>query len=257
MRRALDPIALALLPILLLSAVVDAGGATLYVNRVIVADPGEIRLSDLVKASGEVPLEAQEILARDASPLSDHLLYIPVSLYRGLLEEGFGRDSIIVGSRSLVIPRDSASDGMVALFDRMVDFFVQRGLMGEDKIELEIVQKQVTGNLPLGGTPVFQILKAVQGSTEISFTTTGPGGETAFGRLVVTLRAGASADREGVRASDQVQVFFRKGPIAIEMQGKALSTAALGEKVSVYVADSLKSFSGRVAGRKAVEVEIP
>ena len=54
-----------------------------------------------------------------------------------------------------------------------------------------------------------------------------------------------------------MQVIFHKGPITIEMPGKAIGNGAVGGKVGVYVADSQRSFIGRVVDGKAVEVELP
>jgi flagella basal body P-ring formation protein FlgA len=52
-------------------------------------------------------------------------------------------------------------------------------------------------------------------------------------------------------------VVFRKGPITVEMPGKALATAAVGDAVSVVVADIQKTFTGRVLEGKAVQVDLP
>ena len=52
-------------------------------------------------------------------------------------------------------------------------------------------------------------------------------------------------------------MVFRKGPITVEMPGKALASAAVGESVSVYIADSQKTFTGRVTDGKAVQVDLP
>jgi flagella basal body P-ring formation protein FlgA len=41
------------------------------------------------------------------------------------------------------------------------------------------------------------------------------------------------------------------------MPGKALASASVGENVSVFVADSQKTFTGRVIEGKAVQVDLP
>jgi len=60
-----------------------------------------------------------------------------------------------------------------------------------------------------------------------------------------------------LRPSDPVRVVFHKGPITIEMQGKAQGQAAVGDMVNVMVTDSQKSFTGRLRAGKAVDVELP
>jgi hypothetical protein len=156
-----------------------------------------------------------------------------------------------------VLRRDSTAGGTAAFFDRMVDFLVQKGILADQRSELRFAQRQLTTSLPDGATPVFQILKNAHGAIELVYTNGGRTGESASGTIVLSIIGADLMDRGGVGVSDLVQVRFRKGPIEIEVQGRALSPAAVGERVSVYIADSMKSFAGTVAGRKAVEVEIP
>ncbi len=52
-------------------------------------------------------------------------------------------------------------------------------------------------------------------------------------------------------------MVFRRGTVTIEMEGRALSSAALGREVSVWVAESRRSFAGTAAGRKVVDVVLP
>jgi len=258
MSRARFPCALLLLALAgLCAAAADARAATLYVNRLVVADPGDLSFGDLVRAVGDVPPGAGETLARTAAVITDRIVFIPVALSRGVLDDGFGRDSIIVGSRSLVVPRGSVPDDVASLLDRMVDFLAEKGVLGEDKVELEVVQTHLTGSIPRNAMPVFQLSRNARGTTEVSFSFSGQQAQPVSGKIVLAIRPVAAGIGEGVNSGDQVQVVFRRGPISIEMQGKALTTAAPGDKVSVFVPDSQKSFNGRVAGRKAVEVEIP
>jgi hypothetical protein len=253
--RLLSPVLLALA--LLLAGSVEAQGATLYVNRLVSAGPGDIRLADLVQAAGDVPADAREALARSIGVVGDKVLLIPAALYREQLEAAFGRDSIIVGSRSIVVPRGILPEEETYLLLRLVDFLSAQGLVGAARAELAFVHNQVKGILPTDGNPVFQVQKGSNGSVEISFSMTGSGGGSVSGKASLSAAAGTVGLTDGVRSGSPVQVIFRKGPITIEMPGKALAAAAMGGKVGVYVADSRKSFIGRVVDMKAVEVELP
>ena len=103
--------AAAALAFLLIAALVEGQGTTVYVHRVVTAGPGDIRLSDLVRPPGTPSALASETLARSIAVMQDKILYIPSSLSARLLEETFGTDSIIVGTRTMVLPRDSLSEG--------------------------------------------------------------------------------------------------------------------------------------------------
>jgi hypothetical protein len=242
---------------LFLAGVVEAQGATLYVNRFVSAGPGDINLADLVTAAGDVPADAREALARSVAVVGDKVLLIPAALYREQLEAAFGRDSIIVGSRSIVVPRGVLPQEEMYLLVRLVEFLSAQGLVGAGRAELSFVQNQVKGVLPTDGDPVFQVLKSSNGSVEISFSMTGSGGGSVSGKLSLSAAGGAASLTDGVRSGSPIQVIFRKGPIRIEMPGKALAAVAVGGKVGVYVADSQRSFVGRVVDMKAVEVELP
>jgi len=54
-----------------------------------------------------------------------------------------------------------------------------------------------------------------------------------------------------------LNVIFRKGPVTIEMPGKALASARIGERVSVFIAESQRNFAGRLLEGKAVDIELP
>ncbi|HVP18377.1 MAG TPA: flagella basal body P-ring formation protein FlgA [Spirochaetia bacterium] len=248
----------ALLGLLFLAAAAWSGarGATLYIQRVLVADPGDIRLGDLVQAAGDPPASARESLALAVASISSHLLYVPCRLYRDQLEEAFGRDSIFVGSRSLVIPRGAVADGNIPLLDKLVDFLSDSGALGNDIADIDIRSIRVTGTLPQNPAPSFQMVRSSKTSVEVSFTLPGDGGQ-ASGRIVLGLKGDARAAAADIGANDPVTVIFRKGPITIEMQGKAQGAAAIGDTVSVLVADSKRTFSGRLLVGKAVDVELP
>jgi hypothetical protein len=244
-----------LLLLLLGAAAADARGVTLYVERIVVADRGPVRLGDLVRASGDVPLQAGEALATSIAALSDRLLYIPSRSYSDTLEGGFGTDSIIVGSRSLVVPRGTVPDNELPIMDRLVDFLANQGVLGDERADLDVRLNDIHGALPPDPNPAFQLVRSAKGSVEVSFTA-GSSGGAAGGRIVLAVTGGGSGAVE-VRARDPVRVVFHRGPITIEMQGKALSAAALGDSVKVQVSDSQKSFTGRVAAGKAVDVDLP
>jgi hypothetical protein len=258
MRRVLRLCATLLLGLpLFLAGFVEAQGATLYVNRIVSAVPGDINLGDLVYAAGEIPAEAREALSRSVAVLGDKVLLIPAALYREQLEAAFGRDSIIVGSRSIVVPRGALPEEETLLLVRLVDFLAAQGLVGAARAELTLVQNLVKGTFPTDGNPVFQVLKGSIGTFDVSFSMTGSGGSSVSGRVSFSAPAGPAGGAEGVKSGTPIQVFFRKGPITIEMPGKALATAAMGGKVGVSIADSQRSFIGRVVDGKAVEVELP
>jgi hypothetical protein len=240
-----------------LAGVAEAQGTTLYVNRLVTADPGDISLGDLVRAAGDIPAAAREALARSIAVAGDKVLLIPAALYREQLEAVFGRDSIIVGSRTIVVPRGALPEEETYLLTRLVDFLSSKGLVGAACTELSLVQSQLKGSLPTDGNPLFQVVKAANGSVEVSYSLTGSSGSSVSGRVSFSAPAGASGSTDGVRSGAPVDVIFRKGPITIEMPGKAMATVAVGGKVGVFVADSQKRFIGRVVDAKVVEVELP
>jgi hypothetical protein len=254
MKRATITLLLALL-VLAAAAGEDARASTLYVQRVAFADAGDISLGDLLRASGTVPAAARETLARSVAILGDKVLYVPVAAYRPWLEEAFGADPIVVGSRSVVIPRGAIPDAEAYLFDRLADWLEREGLLGAGVAELTVIQNTVAGVVPVEGAPKFAAQKTSRGTMEISFSLSGSTGALVSGKIA--LAAASQPIGDSVKSGDAVTAVFRKGPITIEMPAKALGSAASGTTVSVYVADSQKSFSGRVIGGKAVEVVLP
>jgi hypothetical protein len=245
-----------LLALLLTAMAAGAEGTILYVNRVVVAPAGDVRLGDLLKLSGDATAVAREALARSVAVLSDRLVYLPLSPYMPALEEAFGRDAIIVGSHSVVIPTGTAAESEAFLLDRLVDWLLSQGMLGEGRVEITLTQNNVKGIAPRGGTPVFQVVKTVKGVAEVSFSLVGADG-SATGRAVFVSASGASEAKPGLKQGTPVQIVFHKDLITIEMQGKALSAAGVGDTVNVLVADSQKSFRGRVCEGKVVEVDLP
>ena len=75
------------------------------------------------------------------------------------------------------------------------------------------------------------------------------------GRLTLVAPLGAAT--AAVRSGTPVNVIFKKGLITIEMPGKTLGSASVGDPVSVLVAESQKTFSGQLLDGKAVEVDLP
>jgi hypothetical protein len=249
-------LALVLAPAALIAAPASRGTA-LYVNRTAVVEPGEVRLRDLVRPTGEVPAAAEAALARTVATMSGALLVLPARAYAVLLEQAFGSDCILVGSRTLVIPRGLLAEDGVRLFDELADFLRQQGVLGEERSELEIVQ-MLDGGLPAGSAAIFRVTRSVKvaGAREVTCSVSPSAAQPPVGSVTLRVRA-SLAVADVVRANDRVQVVFRKGPVTVEMPGKALASAGQGDIISVYVPDSLKSFSGRVIGKKAVEVELP
>ena len=255
MRRALFLLLLGL--VLFIASTVEAQGATLYVNRLVSADPGDIALGDLVRAAGDIPAAARETLARSIAIAGDKVLLIPAAFYRAQLEAVFGRDSIVVGSRTIVVPRGALPEEETYLLTRLADFLSTQGLVGAACIELSFAQNQLNGIVPTDGNPLFKVVKTTNGSIEVSYSLAGSGGGSVSGRVSFSASAAGSGSTDGVRSGAPVDVIFHKGPITIEMPGKATAAAAVGGRVGVYVADSQRNFIGRVVDAKAVEVELP
>jgi hypothetical protein len=249
--------AAAALAFLLIAASLFGQGTTVYLHHTVTAGPWDIRLGDLVRASGTPTSNAAETLSRSIATMADKILYLPSSLSMGLLEEAFGSDSIIVGSRTIVLPRDAVPEGEDYLFDRLGDFLYAQGLVGDGKVELTLLQNLVRGTPPRQGTPVFQLIKTGKSTCEVSFTLSAGAGGSVSGRVSFAAIDGAPSADQRITAGTAVNVIFRKGPVTIEMPGKALASARVGERVSVYVAESQKNFAGRLLDGKAVDVELP
>ena len=247
----------ALLFVLLLAAEAAAArGVTVYIQRVLVIDPGHIRLGDLVRPSGAVPVSAGETLAQDLATISNVIVSIPSRFYMDRVENAFGQDSIFVGSRSLVVPRGELPDDQVALLGSFVDFLDDSGILGNEVLDIDVRSIQVNGTLPANAAPSFRLLRSSSGSVEATFTADGGAGP-AGGRIILALKTDPLSTGADVRANDPVQVAFHKGLITIEMPGKALGQAAVGQPVNVLVTDNQRSFTGKLLSGKAVDVELP
>jgi hypothetical protein len=243
---------LALLPV----AAAGAGGTTLYVNRIVVAELGDLSVGELLQASGDVPEAARETLLRSVAVVADKLLYVPTSCYRTELEALFGPGAIIVGSHSTVIPRGSGLEAQAYLVDRLVDWLLSQGMLPDAKTEIAVSQVTARGSPPQVGAPVFQARKGAEGVTDVTLSLSGTGGGSVTARVAFAAAAGAPV-ADSVRQGTAVNVIFHKGPITIEVPGKALGAASVGSRVSVTIADSQKSFSGQLVDGKAVDVDLP
>ncbi len=243
---------------LLSVAAAGAQSATLYVNRVVVTAPGDVSLGELVRVAGSVPLAARETLSSSFAVLGDRVLYVPVAAYALRLETAFGTDAIIVGSRSLLVPAGTPAESQTYLLDRLIDSLQGKGLLGETPVELSLAFAAPQGAAPQDGTPTVQVQRSSRGVTEVSFALTGSNGGTVTGRLSLP-SAASTQDSPGsaVKSGAAVRVVFHKGPITIEMPGKALSSAVIGGAVGVLISDTQKRFTGQVLEGKAVEVDLP
>jgi hypothetical protein len=246
---------LLVLALLLASPAVFAQGGALYVNRVVVADRGDVRLGDLVRPSGDLSAGEREALARSIGVLSDKPLFVPVSSYVSDLEAAFGTDAIIVGSRTLLIPKGTPMEQESYTLDRLVDFLQAQNILTDGKQELTLAQNIIKGAPLLDGTPAFQVQKTGRNQSEVSFSLAGSAGSTASGKVLIASVGGDSIAE--VKQGTPVNVIFRKGPITIEMPGKAMGSAVTGDSVTVTVVDSQKSFMGVLTDGKAVNVDLP
>jgi hypothetical protein len=230
-------------------------GATLYVNRVVVASPGDVSLGALVRSSSALSAEAQEAMSRSATVLRDSIQYLPVSQYQPLLDAAFGTDAILVGSWSLIVPRGTSAEGQGYLLDRLADYLISQNLLGDARVDISFAIAGLKGNAPQDGTPSFQVVRTARG-VDVQFSLTASDGSSVTGRAALPPAAGPDTAL-GVTQNAPVRVVFRKGPIMVEMPGKALASASVGDTVKVYVVDSQKTFTGRLEQGKAVHVDLP
>jgi hypothetical protein len=236
-------------------ALVGVKGITVYVSRVVAAPQGDVSLGTLVRPSGPLSPAQREALSRSVTVLGNAVQYVPASLYQEWIETAFGPDAIIVGFRTILIPKGTSAEGEPYLLDRLADYLVAQKLVNDCRVEMTFAQGSLTGTPPQDGMPVCQVTKSSRG-VDVSFVLTGSGGSSVSGR--VTLPPGdAAGEISGVRSSSQVRVVFHKGPITVEVPGKTLAAASVGENVSVFVAESQKTFTGRLIDGKAVQVDLP
>jgi hypothetical protein len=209
----------------------------------------------------------RDVLRRPVDELEDRALLLPISLYRSQLAQG--GDLIVVGKRTLVVPRGSPADGALPLFDRLVDRMQELGWLGPGRVEIEVERVSGQDARQTVREPVFTVLRAdrragpLSGEVEVGFRGTADSGDTASGRITLRLRQDAGPDSAapdpslGVRANDQVFVQFRKGALTVEMPGRVVAPAQAGEQVTVFVPDARRSFSGILLEGKVVSVDIP
>jgi hypothetical protein len=240
----------------LLGAGSGSPGVTLYINRVVLAAPGNVSLDALVRTSAVLSPQAREALSQSATVLGDTVQYLPVSQYAPQLEAAFGTDAIIVGSWSLVVPRGTSAEAEPYLLDRLADYLIAQNLVGDSRADLSFTLGSLSGPPPRDGSPVFQVMKTSHG-TEVSFQLAGSAGSAVSGRVTLPAAPASPDSAPAVKPNAPVRVVFHKGPITVEMPGRALAGAAVGQTVAVYISDSQKTFTGRVLDGKAVQVDLP
>ena len=237
------------------AASTGAPGTTLYVNRLVMAPPGNVSLGTLVRSPTPPSPAQQEALSRSATILEDSLQYLPVSEYQARLVEAFGTDAILVGSWSLVVARGTSAEGEGYLLGRLADYLISQGFLSDSRVDMSFTLGSLTGSPPQDGTPVFQLVKTAR-TVEISFTLSGSDGSSVAGRVTLPASsAGQTADEIGSNAA--VRVVFRRGLVTVEMPGRALSRASVGDTLRVFVPDSQKTFTGRLVDAKVVQVDLP
>ena len=186
------------------------------------------------------------------------MLLVPAAFFRDLLAGPLGDGATFVGSRSLVVPPTLAAEDAVGLLDRLVEWLDSQGGFGRGAVELEMLQGPDPGALP-AATPAFTLVRAertaglLSGVVEATFQ----GANNRTSRVVLRARQAIPSAADGVRSGESVQVFFHRGAVTVEMEGRALSAAAPGQGITVWVAESRRSFAGIAAGRKVVDVELP
>jgi Chaperone for flagella basal body P-ring formation len=235
---------------------VGAQGVTVYVNKVVTAPQGDVSLGSLVRPSGPLSAVAQEALARSVTVLRSGVQLIPAAAYQEWIEHVFGTDAIIVGSRTVLIPKGSPAEGEPYLLDRLADYLVAQKLVGDGPVEMTFTQGSLAGTPPQDGSPSFQVTRSSRG-VEVAFLLVGAGGGSVSGRVALPAVDPSAAAQAGVSSGTPVRVVFHKGPITVEVPGKALAAASAGDNVDVSITESRKTFNGRVIDAKVVQVDLP
>lgn len=244
--------------IALLAAAAAAGAATLYLRRVVSAEPSTLTVGDLLQIAGDIPAAARDLLARSVAAPAGRLLLVPGAFFRDLLAGPLGGGAAIVGGRSLIVPPSLAAEDEVRLLDRLVEWLDGQGMFGRSAVELELLQSPERGALQ-PAAPAFRLVRAersaglLSGVVEVACE----GADGRASRVVLRARQAIPSAAEGVKSGETVQVFFRRGAVTIEMEGRALSSGAPGQDVTVYLSESRRSFTGTATGRKVVDVQLP
>jgi len=252
---------LALLLVAALPGPLFADGTTLYVRRFLVAAPGDVSLGDVVRASGALSATAQEALSRSIVVAGANIVYVPADSYGAQVDAAFGPGAIVVGQRTIIVPRGSGLETQAWMVDRIVDTLQGQGVLGSSAAEMSVSQVTSHGNPPQDGIPTIQVTRSLTGGFDVVFSDTGSNGGSISGRLSVAAPAAApavTADQTGaLRSGAPVTVVFHKGLITIQMPGRTLGTASRGERVTVSVTESPKNFSGVLIDGSSVEVDLP
>jgi hypothetical protein len=233
-----------------------ARGATLYVNRVVAAPQGDVSLGTLVRSPGPLSAAEQEALSRTVAVLGNAVQFVPSSVYQGWIEAAFGPDAIIVGSRTILVPKGTAAESQAYLLDRLGDYLVAQKLVSNGIVEMAFAQGILTGAPPQDGTPAYQVRKSVR-AVEVSFLLTGSAGGSFSGKVTLPPVDDGAVAQAVVKPGSQVRVVFRRGPITVEVPGRTLGAASPGDDVKVSVTESHKTFTGRMLEGKAVNVDLP
>ena len=235
---------------------VGAKGTTLYVNRTVAAPRGDVSLGALVRSSGTLSPAEQEALSRSVTVLGDGIQLVPASQYQGWIETAFGPDAIIVGSRTVLIPKGSSGEGAAYLLDRLADYLIAQKLVSDGRVEMTFTQVSLKGAVPQDGTPSYQVVKSARG-VDVSFLLTGSSGDSVSGRVTLPAVDAVARAQSDVKSSSPVRVVFRRGPVTVEVPGRTLGAASIGENVKVSIAENQKTFTGRLIEGKAVQVDLP
>ncbi len=233
-----------------------AGASTLYLRRLVVAEPSQLTIGDLLRCSEPLTGDAARALERPVGAAAGRMLLLPSTWFSRELSAVVGADTILVGRRSLVVPGGLAGAGTATLLDRLMDWLESLGGFGAGSVELELVRAPSASSVT-AAEPAFELLAAERasglyaGAVEVSVrTSAGPAERVSF-----RVRQELPVENPGVRAGDPVTVVMRRGAITIEMEGKALSSAAAGKSVTVRVTDGERTFAGTAERPGVVNVD--
>ena len=126
--------------------------------------------------------------------------------------------------------------------------------MGDVPLDMTFAEGSLAGAPPQDGSPSFRVTKSTRG-VEVFFLLVGAGGGSVTGR--VTLPVVDAGAQGGVSSGTPARVVFHKGPITVEVPGRALGAGSAGDNVNVSITETRKTFSGRVIDGKVVQVDLP